>query len=158
MGRDAVQPFLDYEERGTFLLAATSNPGAADFQLLEVDGEPLSLHVARTAALWNEHGNIGLVVGATRPDLLRSMRTAAPDLPFLIPGVGAQGGEPAEVVGAALDADGEGVIVAASRSILYADPADHQEGAARAADELRRAINHARERALAQRSGSATEA
>jgi orotidine 5'-phosphate decarboxylase subfamily 2 len=151
MGRDSLAPFLEYEERGIFVLAATSNPGAEDFQLRESGGEPLSVHVARAAAGWNEHGNLGLVVGATRPGLLQTRRQVAPTLPFLGPGVGAQGGDPAAVMAAALDAEGEGVIVNASRSILYSDDEDFERGAARAAGLLREALNRARRQALAAR-------
>ena len=151
MGRDSLQPFLEYRERGIFVLAVTSNQGAADFQLLEFDGAPLSLHVARSAAEWNEYGNIGLVAGATRPDILARLREVAPELPMLVPGLGAQGGDPMEVMAAALDADGEGVIVAASRSILYTNDPDFEEGAARAARELRTLINRARKEALDDR-------
>ncbi len=148
MGRDSLQPFLDYEERGVFILAATSNPGAEDFQALETDGMRLPLHVARAAAGWNEHGNVGLVAGATRPGLLADLRGCAPDLPFLVPGVGAQGGDVKAVMAAALDAEGEGVIVAASRSILYTDDPDFERGSARAAKRLVEEINRAREEAL----------
>lgn len=152
MGHDSLAPFMAYEERGVFILAATSNPGASDFQLLEVEGEPLSVRVARAADSWNEHGNLGLVVGATRPDMLRIVREAAPRLPFLVPGVGAQGGDPVAVMSAALDAEGEGVIVSASRSILYTGHADFAQGAAEAARELRDRLNEAREEALDARS------
>lgn len=151
MGRDSIEPFLEYDERGIFVLAATSNPGGADFQALEVDGEPLSVHVARAAASWNEEGNVGLVVGATRPALLARLREAAPELIFLVPGVGAQGGDPVEVMGAALDTGGEGVVVTASRSILYTQDSDFERGAKAAALALRDRLNEAREEALRAR-------
>jgi orotidine-5'-phosphate decarboxylase len=151
MGRDSIQPFLDYEERGVFVLAATSNPGASDFQLREVAGEALSLHVARSAQSWNGYGNVGLVVGATRPEMLRQVREVAPDLPFLVPGVGAQGGEPEAVMAAARDGRGEGVIVNASRSILYNDDPDFEAGARREAARLREVLNRARAAALRAR-------
>ena len=152
MGRDSIQPFLDYEERGIFVLAATSNPGADDFQALEVEGERLSVHVARAVSEWNEHGNAGLVVGATRPDMLTLLRRQAPGLPFLVPGVGAQGGDVGAVMAAALDDEGEGVIIAASRSILYTEDPDFERGSARAARRLVQEINTAREEALDARS------
>lgn len=148
MGRDSLQPFLDYEERGVFVLAATSNPGADDFQSLETEGLPLSRHVARAASGWNQHGNVGLVAGATRPGMLAALRREAPDLPFLVPGVGAQGGDVRAVMAAALDAEGEGVVVTASRSILYTDDPDFERGSARAARKLVERINRAREEAL----------
>jgi orotidine-5'-phosphate decarboxylase len=151
MGRDSVAPFMEYEERGVFVLAATSNPGASDFQLLEIEGESISVRVARAAQVWNEHGNLGLVAGATRPEMLLLLREVAPDLPFLVPGVGAQGGDPVAVMAAALDEGGGGVIVNASRSILYTDHPDFAEGAAQAASSLRAQLNEAREVALAGR-------
>ncbi|MFO7769042.1 MAG: orotidine-5'-phosphate decarboxylase [bacterium] len=152
MGRDSLQPFLDYEERGVFILAATSNTGAEDFQALEVDGQPLPVHVARAARRWNEHGNIGLVAGATRPGMLAVLRREAPDLTFLVPGVGAQGGDVKRVMAAAVDEEGEGVIVTASRSILYTDDPDFERGSARAARKMVEEINRAREEALDARS------
>lgn len=148
MGRDSIQPFLDYEERGVFVLAATSNPGSFDFQSLRVEGETISMRVARAASFWNEHGNVGLVAGATRPDVLADLRAVAPDLPFLIPGIGAQGGNPKEVMKAALNDRGEGVIVSVSRAILYTQDSDFERGAANAAAAFRNLLNEAREEAL----------
>jgi orotidine 5'-phosphate decarboxylase subfamily 2 len=152
MGRDSVGPFMEYEERGVFVLAATSNPGAADFQLLETGGESISVRVAREASSWNEHGNVGLVVGATRPDVIGQLRQAAPGLPFLVPGIGGQGGSPEEAMAAALDEGGEGVIVVAGREILYTDNPDFEEGTAEAARAMRDQLNDARESALGTRS------
>ncbi|MFC1628041.1 orotidine-5'-phosphate decarboxylase [Gemmatimonadota bacterium] len=151
MGRDSVQPFLDYEERGTFLLAATSNPGAADFQSLKVEGETVSGHVARAASYWNECGNVGLVVSATRPGEMTRLREAAPDLPFLIPGVGEQGGNVGDVMKAALNYLNEGVIVSVSRSILYTRDPEFDRGAEQAARSFRNLLNDAREEALNNR-------
>ncbi len=148
MGRDSIQPFLDYEERGVFILAATSNPGSFDFQSLRVEGETISMRVARAASLWNEQGNVGLVAGATRPDVLRELRSIVPDLPFLIPGIGTQGGDPKEVMKAALNDRGEGVIISVSRAILYTQDADFERGAANAAATFRDLLNEAREEAL----------
>ena len=148
MGRDSVQPFLDYEERGVFLLAATSNPGAADFQSLKVEGETVSAHVARTASHWNDCGNVGLVVSATRPEEMTRLREAAPDLPFLVPGVGEQGGDVGRVMKASLNYLNEGVIISISRSILYTRDPEFDRGAEQAARLFRNLLNDAREEAL----------
>ena len=136
MGRDSIVPFLQDEDRCAFVLAATSNPSAVDVQRLEVEGEPLYKHVARMAVeVGEEHpGTVGLVVGATRPELLAELRAEFPQTPFLVPGVGAQGGS-AEAV---LEANAGGpVLINSSRGILYASGgADFAEAAARAAKEL----------------------
>jgi orotidine-5'-phosphate decarboxylase len=150
IGFDAVEPFLAYEDRGVFVLCKTSNPGAADFQdlLCEVDGarRPLYEHVARAAVSWNRRGNVGLVVGATQPGAFQTVRAIAPDLPLLVPGVGAQGGDLAVAVRGGVDARGEGLLVASSRAILYASSGEDWQAAARAAAlELRDAINGLRE-------------
>jgi orotidine-5'-phosphate decarboxylase len=94
LGRDALQPFLDRADAGVFVLCRTSNPGGADLQDLELaSGEPLYRRVAALVDAWNEHGNAGMVVGATTPDELEELRAEVPDVPFLVPGVGAQGGD-----------------------------------------------------------------
>lgn len=94
MGRDSLQPFLDRAEKGVFVLCRTSNPGGSDLQDLELaTGEPVYERIAALADLWNEHGNVGLVVGATAPAELETLRDSVPDIPFLVPGVGAQGGD-----------------------------------------------------------------
>jgi orotidine-5'-phosphate decarboxylase len=94
LGRDALQPFLDREDAGVFVLCRTSNPGGADLQDLELaSGEPLYRRVAALVDAWNEHGNAGMVVGATTPEELEELRAEVPDVPFLVPGVGAQGGD-----------------------------------------------------------------
>ncbi|MCK9518996.1 MAG: orotidine-5'-phosphate decarboxylase [Dehalococcoidia bacterium] len=135
MGRDTVEPYLAYKGRGLYLLCRTSNPGAADFQYLQVDGVPLYEQVARTVTSWSP--DIGLVVGATAPDELRRIREIVPGASLLVPGVGAQGGSPAEVIAAA-GAEPGTLVVNASRSIYYAsDGADFPEAAARAAQALR---------------------
>jgi orotidine 5'-phosphate decarboxylase subfamily 2 len=141
LGGDSVAPFLADSGRGAFVLCHTSNPGAADFQGLVLDGAPLYLHVARRALAWNERGNVGLVVGATAPDAIAAVRGAAPGLPFLVPGVGAQGGDLVEAVRAGVDANGRGLVINSSRGILYA--ADPRAAALRLRDE----INEARGRA-----------
>ncbi|MCR4406410.1 MAG: orotidine-5'-phosphate decarboxylase [Anaerolineae bacterium] len=123
MGRDAVEPFAAYTDRGVFLLCHTSNPGAHDLQTLPVRGDPLYLAVARRAMEWNTHGNIGLVMGATFPDALRAVREIAPRMWILLPGIGAQGGDLEAALAAGLDADGHGVIVNVSRGVIFAtDP------------------------------------
>ncbi|MDZ7730295.1 MAG: orotidine-5'-phosphate decarboxylase [Natrialbaceae archaeon] len=119
MGRDSLQPFLATEDAGVFVLCRTSNPGGADIQDLPLkSGEPVYERVAALTDLWNEHGNVGLVVGATHPDELESLRATVPDLPFLVPGVGSQGGDAEAAVTHGL-ADGVG-LVNSSRGIIFA--------------------------------------
>ena len=127
MGSDSLQPFLDHRDRGVFVLCRTSNPGGADLQELTVidrrDGAPKPLYevVAGMAANdWNANGNIGLVVGATVPDQMRRIRKAAPNLLFLIPGIGPQGGDLDLAVSSAVDTRGRGFVINASRQIMYA--------------------------------------
>jgi orotidine-5'-phosphate decarboxylase len=145
-GAEALAHFLERAERGCFILCRTSNPGAAELQDLRVDGEPLYLVVARCVAeQWNAHGNCGLVVGATWPDELRAIREVAPSLPILLPGIGAQGGDLEASVRAGADADGAGLLVSASRSVLYASSgADFADAARAEAMRLRDAINACR--------------
>jgi orotidine-5'-phosphate decarboxylase len=120
MGEDSVHPFLKNREQGAFVLALTSNPGARDFQYLKVSGRPLYEHVVARAKKWNSKKNIGLVVGATRPKELQRIRRMVPDMPILIPGVGAQGGDLKAAVQYGCDAKGELALINASRSIIYA--------------------------------------
>ena len=145
LGRDSVQPFLDRADKGVVILCRTSNPGAGDLQDLVVDGRPLYQHVARKVATeWNAHGNCALVVGATWPEQLKAVRDIVGDVPFLVPGVGAQGGDVAAVVRNAKTADGTGLIVSSSRAILYASRGDFAEAARNAARSLRDEINRYR--------------
>lgn len=146
LGRDSVQPFLDRADRGVVVLCRTSNPGAGDLQDLTIDGRPLYQHVAeKVAREWNTHGNCSLVVGATWPAQLKDVRAIVGDVPFLVPGVGAQGGDVEAVVTNAKTADGTGLMVSSSRAILYASSgADYADAAARAAQELRDQINRFR--------------
>ena len=148
LGYDSVAPFLAYHEKGVLLLCRTSNPSARDFQDLLVQGEggqvrPLYEVVAQRVQSWNEAGNCGLVVGATYPQELRTIRSMCPDMPILIPGVGAQGGDLEASVKAGVDGHGERAIIAASRAILYARSPPIYRGeflsdyAAAAADEAR---------------------
>lgn len=144
MGRDSAQPFLDHADKGVVILCRTSNPGAGDLQDLPVDGRPLYQHVAaKVAREWNEHGNCALVVGATWPEQLREVRTIVGDhVPFLVPGVGAQGGDVRAVVSNARNRDGDGLVISSSRAILYASTGnDYAEAAAEAARALRDEIN-----------------
>jgi orotidine-5'-phosphate decarboxylase len=121
MGEDSVRPFLARPDRGAILLCRTSNPGAADFQDLLIDGLPLYRRVAeRAAAHWNERGNLMLVVGATRPREMAELRRAHPELSFLVPGIGAQGGDLEATLTAGLDAHGAGLLISSSRNIIYA--------------------------------------
>lgn len=144
MGRDSIQPFLDREDSGVFVLCRTTNTGAADFQDIEADGEPLYLHVARRVGEWDDYGNAGLVVGATRPDDMERVREAADDLPFLVPGVGAQGGDIEAAVTHGLNGSGVG-LVNSTRSIIYAGEGSDFDAAARsAAKKLRNALNNYR--------------
>ena len=146
LGRDSVQPFLDRADKGVVVLCRTSNPGAGDLQDLEVDGKPLYQHVAaKVANEWNAHGNCLLVVGATWPQQLAQVRAIVGDVPFLVPGVGAQGGDVAAMVANGRTADGTGLVVSSSRAILYAgNDADFADAARAAAKDLRDEINRHR--------------
>jgi orotidine-5'-phosphate decarboxylase len=146
LGGDSLEPFLRRADKGCLILCKTSNPGSADLQELELAaGGPLYMEVARRARDdWNTRGNVGLVVGATYPTVLAQVRALCPDMPLLVPGVGAQGGELAAATQAASDAQGERAIISASRSILYAsDGPDFAEAARGEALRLREAINAA---------------
>jgi orotidine-5'-phosphate decarboxylase len=130
----------------TVNLCRTSNAGAGDLQDMTIAGRPLYQHVAEKIARdWNEHGNCALVVGATWPEQLREVRTIVGDVPFLVPGVGAQGGDVEAVVKNARSRDGTGLIVSSSRAILYASNGDdYAQAAAAAARDLRDQINRHR--------------
>lgn len=147
LGRDGIQPFLDYADKLTFLLAATSNPGADDLQsFTDAHGLPLYRHVARLgASLHGRPGSVGLVAGATRPERLAEIRAEAPALWLLVPGIGAQGGDLSASLRHGLDAEGRGLLVAVSRSLLYAsqDP-DFAAATRLAAMEMNDAINRHR--------------
>ena len=148
MGRDAMEPFLAYRDKGTFLLCLTSNPGAADIMKQQLPGGRMVYEeVAARATQWNESGNCGLVVGATQAGAMQSIRALAPELPILMPGVGAQGGDLETAVRSAARPDGTGLLVNASRSILYASAGEDFASAARsAASALREEINQYRPR------------
>jgi len=144
MGEDSIRPFIQWDHRGAILLCRTSNPGASDFQDLCVDGLPLYRHVAaRAAQFWNAKRNLMLVVGATHPVEMAELRAAHPDLPFLVPGIGAQGGDLTQVLAAGLDAEGAGLLVNSSRGIIYAGGGS-PEGIRAAALQLHTTINAGR--------------
>ena len=157
LGGDAVEPFLEREEKAAFILCRTSNPGARDLQDLLVtapgggEARPLFEMVAEMARRWNSRGNVGLVVGATYPEELKRVRRLCPEMTFLVPGVGAQGGDVAAVVRNGLDKAGRGLIINVSRQVLYASrEKDFAVAAAGAARQLRDEIARERERALAE--------
>jgi orotidine-5'-phosphate decarboxylase len=148
MGYDSIQPFLAYADRGAFLLCRTSNPGGADLQMLDAGGEPLYQRLARLVANhWNTQGQLGLVVGATYPAELAAVRSVAGELPLLVPGIGAQGGDIAATVAAGQSADGFGMVINSSRAILYAgNGEDFAERARAVALATRDEINRHRRR------------
>jgi orotidine-5'-phosphate decarboxylase len=159
LGTDSLEPFLAYEDRGVIVLCRTSNPGAGDLQDLETGGRKLFEVVAQLAASrWNSRGNCALVVGATYPRELAQVRALTGDMPFLVPGVGAQGGDVQAVVSNGQTAAGDGLMVSSSRAILYAASDDTWIQAARIATRsLRDRINQYRATGLSSprgRSGS----
>lgn len=135
LGKDSIEPFLNYSQKGVFLLCKTSNPGSGDLQdlVVTIDNGPSTMvngqsspvylyeHVAKLAQSWNTRNNIGLVVGATHIEAMKRVRVAAPDLWFLAPGVGAQGGELEAALRAGLRKDGKGLLLPVSRSIARAE-------------------------------------
>lgn len=133
LGTDSITPYLEGSDCGVFILCRTSNPGGDDLQNLVVDGEPLFLHVARRVAEdWSRYGDCGLVVGATYPAELARVRAVVGDLPLLVPGVGAQGGDIDAAVAAGCDATGRGLVINSSRAVLYASVGEDFDVAARA--------------------------
>lgn len=150
MGFDSVAPYLERKDRGAIILCRTSNPGGSDLQFLSVDGTPLYQHVARMVAeKWNTNGQCGLVVGATFPAELAQVRSIVGDMPLLVPGIGAQGGDVQATVTAGRTAPGTGMMINSSRAILYAKPDDRAgedfaQAARRVALETRDAINRFR--------------
>ena len=146
LGREALSPFLERADKASIVLCRTSNPGAGELQDLLLDAQPLWQHIAhRVSTEWNTHRNCMLVVGATWPEEMRRIRETAPDLTFLVPGIGAQGGDIDATIRAGLRADGKGLLLASSRAILYSDDP------AKAAETTRDAITRAREAHLAAR-------
>lgn len=147
MGFDSLQPYLERKDRGVIVLCRTSNPGGSDLQFLEVDGRPLYQHVAALVAdKWNANGQCGLVVGATFPNELAQVREIVGDMPLLIPGIGAQGGDIQATVTAGRSKNsakaGNGMMINSSRAILYAGSDENfADAARRVALETRDAIN-----------------
>jgi len=144
MGTDSLEPYLCYEDKAVFILCRTSNPGGADLQNLKLEnGRQVFEQVAHLAVeKWNKNGNVGLVVGATQPAELARVREITGDMTFLVPGVGAQGGDIKALMNAAL---GKNVIVSSSRGVIYASNGEDFASAARTnAVETRNSINAAR--------------
>ena len=157
LGRDSLQPFLDRAEKGVFVLCRTSNPGGSDLQDLELaSGEPLYERVAALADVWNANENVGLVVGATAPEELAEVRDIVPEIPFLVPGVGAQGGDAEAAVEHGLAARPDAAVdvglVNSSRGIIFAgeessrpdDEATYFGAAGDAAKRLKKRLNRHR--------------
>jgi orotidine-5'-phosphate decarboxylase len=132
LGSDSLAEMTRYRDRGVYVLCRTSNPGARDLQHLLVDGRPLYLHTAALAERMNEAGNVGLVLGATAPDEVAEVRTATA-LPFLLPGIGTQGGDLERTVRAAWNGDEASCLLSASRSVLFADDPGREAATLKAA-------------------------
>lgn len=150
MGYDSIAPYLEWADRGVIVLCRTSNPGGSDLQFLNLAGRPLYQHVAHLVAeKWNRNGQCALVVGATFPGELAQVRNIVGDMPLLVPGIGAQGGDIEATVNAGKTAAGTGMMINSSRAILYATPAsadeDFAQAARRVALETRDAINRFRQ-------------
>jgi orotidine 5'-phosphate decarboxylase subfamily 2 len=133
LGADSLEEFTRYEDRGVYVLCRSSNPGAADLQHLDAKGRPLYKHVAELAERLNTHGNVGLVVGATAPAEIADVRRSS-QLPFLIPGIGAQGGDLEGSVRAAWNGDPASCLISASRSVIFAEKPSRE--AAKAKDAI----------------------
>jgi len=148
MGFDAVEPFIENPKNGAFVLCLTSNAGSRDFQQQSLDdGSPLFIQVARKCAEWNTNKNIGLVVGATKPEYLTRIRSEAADLPILAPGVGAQGGDLEKTLSAGLLPDSTSMIIPISRSVIFAsNEVDYAEKAAEQAKHFQEQINTHRQK------------
>ena len=143
MGFDSIQPYLAYTDKGVIILCRTSNPGGSDLQFLKVDSQPLYQIVAhKVANEWNRNGQCALVVGATFPNEIAQVRAIVGDMPLLIPGIGAQGGDLAATMQAGQTANGSGVIINSSRAIIYASAGeDYTQAAQKIARETQAAIN-----------------
>jgi orotidine-5'-phosphate decarboxylase len=132
LGSDSITPFTRYSDKGVIVLCRTSNTGAQDFQDLTIEGKPLYLHVAhKVANEWNALSNCVLVVGATWPEQMRRVREIVGEMPLLVPGVGAQGGDVKALVTAGKTKAGDGLIISSSRAVLYASTGDDFAQAAR---------------------------
>jgi orotidine-5'-phosphate decarboxylase len=142
MGFDSLEPFIEYRDRGVFILCRTSNPGSADLQDQLLASGPMYELIAELARGWNKYGNIGLVVGATYAEEISRVRAICPDMPLLIPGVGAQSGDLASAVRYGVDSRREKAIISSSRQVIYASKGKDFAAAARdAASRLRDEIN-----------------
>jgi orotidine-5'-phosphate decarboxylase len=140
MGRDSVEPFLTQAGKWAIVLALTSNSGAFDFETLSAEGKPLFEHVLEKTASWGSPENAMFVVGATRAELLTEIRRVVPNHFLLVPGVGAQGGSLEEVMKHGMN-EGVGLLINASRSILYASSGpDFAEAASREAQAMQQAM------------------
>ena len=146
MGQDSAQPFLDYADKGVVLLCRTSNQGAGDIQDLEVDGVAVYEKIAQMIVNdWNSHGNCCLVVGATAPEQMQRIRQITPTMPFLVPGVGAQGADVEAIVKAGQTNDGMGLIINNARNVIFAGQGENFAMMARkVALETRSLINQCR--------------
>lgn len=138
MGFDTIKPFAEYKDKGVFVLCKTSNPSSSDFQNLKIEGQFLYQRVAEKCIQeWNQNQNMGLVVGATFPEELKALRSQSEDIPFLVPGVGAQGGDLEKVLTHGLNQKGQGLVINSSRGIIYAGQGqDFQQKARLAAESL----------------------
>jgi orotidine-5'-phosphate decarboxylase len=147
LGTDSLEPFLAHTGKGVIVLCRTSNPGSGDLQMLTTDGRPMYQHVAHMAAdQWSKMGEVALVVGATYPAELATVRGIVGDMPLLVPGIGAQGGDVVATVNAGATANGTGMMINSSRAILYASSGDDYAHAARnvaiaTRDEISQAVN-----------------
>ena len=143
MGKDSAEPFLERQDKGVIILCRTSNAGGAEFQDLDVGGRPLYEQVAiNVAESWNYNNNCGLVIGATWPEQMQRVRTLVGDMPFLVPGIGAQGGDVKATLEAGLTQNGTGLIINSSRGIIFAGSSENFGQEARAAAlQLRDTIN-----------------
>lgn len=141
LGSESITPFLQYQGKGVIVLCRTSNPDSAWLQQYPDEAAPVYLRVARAAHDWNESGNLMLVAGATYPEELGRIRAMVGDMPLLVPGVGAQGGDLKAVLAQGADGNGDGLVISASRAVLYADPQDAAGGARHAAEAFRDEIS-----------------
>ena len=146
MGSDSISPFTAWKDKGVIVLCRTSNPGGGDFQDLDVGGLKLYQHVAKTIAeKWNGNGNCGLVVGATVPAELAQVRKLVGDMPLLVPGIGAQGGDIEATVKAGKTAGGAGLMINSARAVIFASAGeDYALAARKVAKTTREAINQYR--------------
>ena len=133
MGHDSIEPYLAWPDKGVILLCRTSNPGGSDLQFLEAGGERVFERVARLALDWDRNGQLALVVGATFPQEIARVRGIVGEMPLLVPGVGAQGGDVRATVTAGRTRSGNGLMINSSRAIIYASRGEDYAAAARAA-------------------------